>query len=268
MSALRCNQCGHDNDPTRVFCQNCGMRLERPEGGEAEMASSTPVMGRSTQKPKKKFSLGIPEGGVAWAAMRILRTVLSTAILAALLALFIQLGRKPDNIPEPQKPSQEQATQLFQSIKAFGETVYPRALDVYETQANNYLASRIVSADDGGSSVRAKFERAFVVIGEGEMKFFVEQKFLGWPVYMHLNYVTGSVVDESIARNSTTIKVTGGGIGRISVPSWLVPMLEKNLQSVIDSTSDATNLLSRTSSVEFHPGVAKLSWQGSRTPGD
>ena len=67
---------------------------------------------------------------------------------------------------------------------------YARTLDISEAQANNYLKASIVPDPAGGSSIlRADFSRAFLVIKSGEMKFFVEQRLYGWPIYMHLDPV-------------------------------------------------------------------------------
>jgi len=231
------------------------MRLERPEGTEATMAGHSPVMGRSAAT-KKRFSFG-GEGGVVWALMRILRSLIATAVLAALAALFIQMARKPDGIPAPQTGSEVQATQLYQSLKAFSQTVYPRAIDVTQAQANNYLAVRLVPSGDG-SGLRAQFVRAFVVIESGNARFYVEQKFLGLPVYMYLTAVP----------EGSAMKVTGGGLGRVNLPAQLVPVLQRNLQSIIDSTPDAAEILSKASAIEFKSGAAKVTWQGTKAPGN
>jgi len=270
MSALKCSQCSHENDATRVFCQNCGMRLERPEGTQATISGNTPVMGRAVP-PKKGFSLALGTllGGLRGNFLRLLRTILTTAILAAVLAALIQMSRKPDGIPAAEPANEAQATKLFQGIKAFAETVYPRALDVSQAQANNYLAARIVpdAAAEGGSVLSARFERAFVVIGQGELQFFVQQKLFGWPVFIYLIAKPEPGQDEVSGAATTTLRVTGGGIGRIRFESRLAPILEKNLASVMALTADATGILQRAGSVTFTPGVAKLSWSGSKAPG-
>lgn len=254
---IKCSQCGHENDLTRVFCQNCGSRLERPEGTQATIAGTSPVMGRSA--PKKKRGIFGGEGGVVWALVRIVRGLLSTAVLAALLAALIVMSRPPDGIPAAGTANPTQATQLFQSLKAFSDTLYPRAIDVTQAQANNYLAARL-QAPAGSGGFRPTFQRAFVVMGEGEMKFYVEQEFLGFPVYMALTVVSDAGAAEKV-------RVTGASVGRLKLPEQLAPFMQKNLQSVIDSVSDATEVLTKTSSITFSPGAAKLSWQGSRTPG-
>jgi hypothetical protein len=264
MDTIKCIPCGQENDLTRVFCKNCGVRLERPEGVQATIAGNSPVMGRSPAK-KKRFSPGAGEG-IGSALKRIVRAVLSTAILAAVLALFIQMGRKPDNIPDAQPANEARAAQLYQSVKAFGDTIYPRALDVTQSQVNNYLAVRLVPAD-GGSSYRPTFKRAFVVIENGQMKYYVEQRLYGWPIFMGVNAVSEASVNERTGLPAPALRVTGGTVGRLKIPAQMLPILQRNLQRVIDSTSDATDVLLRANAIEFKPGAAKLSWQGARAPG-
>ncbi|MFZ4681567.1 MAG: hypothetical protein ACOYMS_03610 [Terrimicrobiaceae bacterium] len=246
------------------------MRLERPEGTQATISGNTPVMGRAAA-PKKGFSFGkfFESDGLKGSLFRLLRAIISTAILAALLAAIIQMGRKPDGTPAAEAANEAQATKLFQGIKAFADTIYPRALDVSQAQVNNYLAARIVpdAAGESGSILKAKFQRAFVVIGQGEMQFFVEQKFFDWPVFLYLTGEPEAGLDEVSGLASTTFRITGGGIGRMRLDARLVPILQKSLGSVVASASDATDILRRTSAVTLTPGVAKLSWSGSKAPG-
>ena len=264
---LKCSQCSHENDVTRVFCQNCGMRLERPEGTEPFIAGNTPVAGRPTGK-KKGFSFPGGEAlrGGLW---KFLRGIVFTAMIAALLAAFVQMARKPDGIPDAKPANEAQASNLFQGIKAFSQTIYPRALDLTQDQANNYLATRVVPevSAQSGSILRGQFERAFVVMGNGDAQFFVEQRFRDWPVFLSLTCAPEAGTDEVSGAKIVTMRVTGGGIGRLRLNTRLLPYLQKNLESVIASLPDATDVLRKASNVTFVPGVAKLSWSGTKSPG-
>ena len=264
---LTCSQCSHENDVTRVFCQNCGMRLERPEGTGPVIAGNTPVAGRPTAK-KKKFSF--PGGDALGQVLRkFLCGLIFLAIISALLASIVQMARKPDGIPDAKPGNAAQAGKLFQGIKAFSATIYPRALDLTQDQANNYLSTHIVPdlAAQSGSIFSGQFERAFVVMGNGDAQFFVEQRFRGWPVFLSLTFVPEAGADEVSGAKTVTMRVTGGGIGRMRLNVHLLSYLQQNLESVIASLSDAADLLRKASNVTFVPGVAKLSWSGTKSPG-
>lgn len=255
MSAIKCGACGHENDETRVFCQNCGARLERPAGAAAPKISGPTKVPTGPQKIQRQ-GMG-PVGFLFW----VLRRLLSSAILGALIAMLIQMARAPEGIP-PAKPGNEAAArQLFETIQTFAENIYPRSLDVTQDQINNYLAARILPAKDQaqGMNFRAEFQRAFVVIGTGQADLFIEQKFLGYPVYLYLTAVPGAPGEP--------LRYSGGGVGRIRLHEKLVPLLERVINPVITSATDVSPLVGKATGVAFVPGVAKLSWPGAKPAG-
>lgn len=264
MNEIKCAECGHENDSTRVFCHNCGIRLERPEGEKATLAETTPVMGRSTGPVRRGFFLA---GGAGGLILGLVRSLISLAILAALLAVLIEAGREPDWVPHAATPDKQKATRLYQSIREFSDTVYPRTIDLTQEQANNYLATRLESAEDGGVLVQATFIRAFVTIEADVMRFVVEQKYLGLPVYMSVMLVPKITANAATGRNEVSLRLAGAGIGRLGLPALVAPMMQKHLQGVIDSTDAEIQFLSLADSLVFLPGVARLGWNGSQTPG-
>ena len=253
MKSIKCTQCGHQNDLTRAFCQNCGARLERPAGDDPEISGPTKVAAGT--RPRGRPARAGFAGAVFW----FIRRILSTAILAALLAVAIQMARQPDGIPPAQPANEAQAGQLLQALQTFAGSTYARAIDVTQTQTNNYLASSIVPDPAAtGKSFRAEFSRAFVIIKSGELDFFVEQRFHGWPIYMYL-----TAVPES-SGGKLSLRVTGGGVGRMPLSMRLVPLFEGVLRPVIASTSEAATVLETVDEVVLTPSVAKLSWHARK----
>jgi hypothetical protein len=254
VKSIKCGQCGHENDATRVFCQNCGERLERPAG-------ENPVMSGPTKVPSETRSWSRAAGtGFVASVFGFIRRIVSTALFAALLAVLIQMARPPDRVPPAQPPNEVQAGQLWQAVQVLSGSNYARAMDISQAQANNYLASSIVPDPVGGNSIfRADFSRAFVVIKSGKLEFFVEQRFYGWPIYMYL---------EAVPENSegkSSLRVTGGGIGRMPLHPRLMPLLHGIMRPVISSTSEATAVLETADEIVFTPAMARLSWN-ARTP--
>lgn len=250
MKSSKCTQCGHENDLTRAFCQNCGARLELSAENPPKISGPTKVPAGIARRDRPA-RLGFA-GGVFW----LIRRVLSTAILAALLAAVIQMAREPDGVPPAQRVNEAQAGQLLQTLQALAANTYARAIDVTQAEANNYLAASIVPDPAvTGKPLRADFNRAFVIIKSAELDFFVEQRFHGWPIYMYL--VT---VPESPG-GKMTLRVIGGGVGRLPFSKRLVPLLEGVLRPVIASTSEAAAVLETVDDVVFAPSIAKLSWR-------
>jgi hypothetical protein len=252
VKSIKGPQCGHENDAPRSFCQSCGARLEEEPGAGTKKTGQT--KGASGVRHRARVT------GLVGAVFWFIRRILSMAIMAALLAVLIQMGRQPHGIPPAQPANEAQAGQLQQALQTFAGSAYPRAIDITEAQANNYLAASIVpDPAASGRPWQADFSRAFVVIKSGEFDFFVEQRFYGWPIYMYL-----TTVPEN-AGGKLTLKVVGGGVGRMPLSMRLVPLLEGALRPVVASTSEATTLLEAVDDVVLTPSVAKLSWRARKS---
>ena len=255
MKSIKCSQCGHENDSTRVFCQECGARLERVAGDEPTISAPTKVPAAS------RFRGRAAATGLAGTIFGFIRGLVSTAMLAAILAAFIQMARQPDDVPPAQPANEVQAGQLLHTVQVLSGSNYARTVDISQAQANNYLAASIVpDPATSNSSFRADFSRAFVVIRSGELKFFVEQRLFGWPIYMYL------ITVPEPAGGKASLRVTGGGIGRMPITPRLMPLLEGIMRPVIASTSEAVTVLESADEILFAPSTAKLSWK-ARKPG-
>jgi len=181
--------------------------------------------------------------------------------LAAILAAFIQMARQPDDVPPAQPANEVQAGHLLHTVQVLSGSNYARTVEISQAQANNYLAASIVPDPATSNSIfRADFSRAFVVIRSGELKFFVEQRFFGWPIYMYL------ITVPEPAGGKARLRVTGGGIGRMPITPRLMPLLEGIMRPVIASTSEAVTVLESADEILFAPSTAKLSWK-ARKPG-
>lgn len=256
MKSIKCSQCSHENDSTRVFCQNCGARLEREAGENPTISAPTKVPAGPRFRGGRAASTGL-----AATVFGFIRGLVSTAILAAILAALIQMARQPDDVPPAQAANESQAGQLLQTVQVLSGSNYARTLDISQAQANNYLAASIVPDPTTSNSIfRADFSRAFVAIRSGELKFFVEQRLFSWPISMYL------IATPETGGGKASLRVTGGGIGRMPVSPRLMPLLEGIMRPVIASTSEAVTVLESADEIVFTPSMAKLSWK-PRKPG-
>jgi hypothetical protein len=253
VKSVKCSQCGHENDSTRVFCQECGARLERAPREEPTISAPTKVPAGSRLRGR------VATTGLAATIFAFFRGVVSTAILAAILAALIQMSRQPEDVPPAQVANEVQAGQLLHTVQVLSGSNYARTVDISQAQANNYLAASIVPDPATSHSMfRADFSRAFVVIRSGELKFFVEQRLFGWPIYMYLISV------PETAGGKASLRVTGGGVGRMPISPRLMPLLEGIMRPVIASTSEAVTVLESADEVFLTPSMAKLSWKARK----
>jgi len=278
MNAIKCAQCGHDNDLTRVFCQNCGTRLERPAGLETPTISGPtqvpagqplekvgPVSGpkKIVRKPAGRPAPGKPASSSAKPKMTfggalfwLVRRVITTAILAFVLAVLIQVFRMPPDLPPAQKINPVTASQLLQSLQMFASSPYPRSIDINQDQINNFLLSRIVPASSSGI-LRPEFIRTCVLLRDGSADFYVEEKYLGLPIDFYLTVV------PVVENGATSFRIVSGTAGHLPIPSLLLPAFaDRIFKPIMVSLTDASALVQASNRTLFLPGVLRLSWPG------
>jgi len=272
---IKCTECGHENDVTRIFCQNCGTRLERPDGaGEAftpttpspdsKAAGTKPAAG-APKKPGKLKEAGPSPLRIVFKILFFFFNLIAIVLLAVLIAAIIQMSRLPDfRIPSAQRGIEGLAVQFTQGVKLAADNTYPRSLDIQESAVNNYLQARILAeptAETGGINLHAEFARTFLVFRSGFFNFVVEQKFSDYPFYVYLD------VKPVSSPAGTDVKITSGGIGRLRIDEEHVPYLVDKFFSPITAVlTDQINTLKKANSVVMHDSLAKVNWPGKVPP--
>src|ERR1700752_377758 len=90
---LPCEQCGYLNEPERVYCHNCGAKLDRSllPKAEAEKKEEHPAAAR---KPIQKMTN--PKSG---SILREIKTLFTVVFFSALLAAVWDFLQKPEEVP-------------------------------------------------------------------------------------------------------------------------------------------------------------------------
>ena len=263
MTAIPCGACGHHNDPTRVFCQNCGVRLDKSaevEVGEDGAVSETPagtpppspIQYRAEYQtlPQKKKGTGALK--MVWI---IARELAVTAALAFVLACLVQMLRAPTGIPPATAPVESSASFLAADLQAARENPYPRSVVVTANQANNFLAARLSPGTSEGWPP-VTFARAFVVPGNGDVIFRVQQAYLGLPVYLSLTLV------PEHSNGGTTAKIIAGKIGRLPVPDFLLPKFAASFDPTFGALRGPADWFGSAESIVVTPEGATINWRG------
>lgn len=257
MSRL-CAHCGFDNDPTRIFCQNCGTRLEEatPESGKLFIPPGQQAPA-AVRKPIKPVSVASSRSGKSVGGA-LFSFLVSTLLSAALLAAVIQMARTPNDVPPAVPANDAQASALYADAEAASQSAYPRNLGFAAPQINNYLATRLLPAESaGGSFIQRKFSRAFVTLGEGSYRLTAEQKISSFPLYI-------SLIQKPVsAGGKVTLENIGGAIGRLPIHPALAPLLERLTGPMADQLMDAQALFANASSMEVQPSLVIVNWPGT-----
>src|SRR5579862_9720500 len=197
---LVCAQCGYANEGERVYCHNCGNKLDRsllPAQGQAEepLAKKQRRI-RKTVTPKKGFSAGM---------LKAFLYIMLSSLLAAVLMLVVL---PPDDVPSPAKSDELPDTSPTMALEdALGKNA-PTPLLFKENDINGFLASKVKDDGNGALGNNIKTVRAFVKLDEDQLRFTTDQTVLGLHIY------TSAYYKLAVANNKLDATVTGGTIGR------------------------------------------------------
>lgn len=266
MSVRVCSQCGTENDVTRVFCANCGMRL--PESAVASAGPATalkPAVGGAPALPKPAGRRGFKparkpsERGLF---SFLFSQLVSTILLAAFLAALIQMVREPDNIPPRSGESGSAAQDVYETLRGLASSTHPGSWTVNQNAINSFLETMIkgASPDSAESVVGAKFQRAFVRLGNGCADLGIEQNFLSRNIYLLLEF------QPEPSPSGLGAKMTGGAIGRLPVPDVLLPVFSRFFQSTLSGLGQTLAPVRQARTADITPQGVKLQWDGSGTP--
>lgn len=249
---IRCEQCGHDNDLTRIFCQECGSRLERP--ADLPTAAPPPLVAAGPDRRLAKVKKQGPSLG------KLAGTVFRLAILAAVLAVLIQLLRAPLDIPPPVSPRDPQGEVARRLIESASQSPSPVSIGVSQDAINSILSSSLkVTAAEGSSPLKAEIQRIYVVFKAGAMQVGMEQRIQNWPIYVSMDVVpqkNGSAWEG---------KVIGAQIGRLPIHPLLAPLVKRLFAPLAEVLQPEFTRYSHLKSIDFQPGQAMLNWSGGRT---
>lgn len=277
MSNRICQQCGFENDHTRVFCQNCGTRLPVVEESTLPADSApaaAPSAGKlfippsqqapvSVRRPIRPVRVSEKTAQPVRRKSSVIGRLFSTAIFGAIIAAGIQMARQPENILPGITPNPANAAEVYNQIRSASTTSLQRNVVLAQIQVNNYLASRLVSAPDDGSAAfyKARFERLFVELGTGQYRMVVEQKLNKWPFYI-------SLIQRPVSSASgLSVVSVGGAIGRLPIHPALMPYFEKLFSPNMLESLDVIRFLRTASSVAITPSHVVFTWTGGAPVG-
>lgn len=237
---LVCKECSYKNEPERVYCHNCGAKLDR------SLLPSKEEQKRMA-KPKSSIKLRVP----------IFKPLISVVFLSGLAAAILLAFLRPEYAVEEKGAVSLDTPSIdfdLQNMVA-GTLNRPRAYT--ETQLNSYLKSSIRAKEDGALSDYIRFERAFLVLEDGYAGICLEQSAFGYSFFVRSDY-RPVVGDAGIASENL-----GGAFGRLDIPPALMRHLDIVLSHLFRALErDLGNLsqcgdvvVAEDSAVVYPPGV-------------
>jgi hypothetical protein len=251
MIKLVCPECQRQNEPERIYCHDCGARLDRSALAKVAPKTEDP---KQTQRRLRQL---LDPGRIK---MRLMFFKISKLILGACaLAVLIQMLRAPE-APERAKNVELQQINLDLENAITSHSTAP--LQYTEAQVNNYLVS-VAKNKRAALSKYLEFERAFVNFDERVCRITAERSLLGYSVFHAISY------NVALKNGTLTASPIGGSIGLMPIHPMIMKygdVLFTDFWAALDREKKS---VSKMETIEFHPKAVILTPKaGGTAPGE
>lgn len=238
MTKLVCPECQRENEPERIYCHNCGARLDRSAVADSKVPPPEDAK-QTHQRVQKMFDPN--RGRSKLNFFFVCKLILGACAAAAVIQMIL-----PPDIPEVRKEI-GLAPQINFDLE--NATVYHRPPQIQYTQdiVNNYL-DYTLKRKKSLSKPLLDFKRAVVEFGEGNCAITVERSFFGYSLYSRTAYRV-AVGDGKIGASSL-----GGAIGRLPIHPKIMQFADIIFADIWSALERERKLVAQMRGIEFHTG--------------
>jgi hypothetical protein len=238
INPLTCKQCGYANEGERVYCHNCGTKLDRsllPTAAPEETLAKKQKRIRKIVTPTRGFFAGA------------VKTFIYTMLLALLAAALILMALPPDGVPEVTKSeAMLDVRAISMELEDDMQKTAPVPVTLTQEEINPYLQYSVKAANSGYLGDEVKFARTFANLDEGMIRITAEETIFGYPVYGTVYYRL------AIRNNKLEATVKGGNFGRLKIHPELMKDIVPAFQPLWDALKRDKRSLDQCQSIEVH----------------
>jgi hypothetical protein len=234
---LICSQCGYENEPERVYCHNCGTKLDRSILPK-ETSSPEETLAATRKRIKKMTN---PGSGLAE-----FKTLCNVLIYAALIAAFYLLLSPPERLPSREKEAD--ANIISGPIESALDAQSASVLQFTEADISQHLRSRVKGA---AIIPGLDFKRAYALLDEGKVTIGIQQDIYGYALYTTVEYRL-RVVDGKFAPEKS-----GLHFGRLGIDPR-VPKLDGLFDKIWTGLKNERQLMERAQGITVTKDVVVI----------
>lgn len=245
---LKCDQCSYENEAERVYCHNCGAKLDRsllPVGEAHTQKIETPEQAR-----KRIAKMTNPQ---ASAGMRVFKTALNVLLYSALVAALFLIAQKPDDVPEVSRELSDRS--VGGDLMDAASSPKPARLEFTEAEINAYFKQQIKQKDSAVPGL--KFQRAFVNLLPGAIRIGWEQSLFDLPLYSSVLYRL------EVKDGKFTPMMLGGSFGRLAVHPKIMEYADVFFQKLWVVLQPQHKQMEKMQSVSVQKGTVTLVTKGT-----
>jgi len=236
MTKLVCEECRHENEAERIYCHNCGERLDR------SAAAARKPMVDPTETHRRLQKMLEPPSRVRHNFFAVGKLVLAAVAAATLVEMAL-----PPELPAPTKIVSPQIDLDLENAH-----LRPSPLEYSQDQINAYLAYRLISKKAALTYPFLTFVRATASFREGACTIGVERSLFGYSIFSR----TSHRVDTSAGKIAATN--VGGWIGRLPIHPAIMQFGDIIFADLWSALERERKLIGKMGAVNFHDGSVTI----------
>jgi hypothetical protein len=241
MIKLVCPECRRENEPERIYCHDCGARLDR-----SALARVAPKGDDAKETQRRLRSMLDPQRAkIRLMFFKISKLILGAFALAALIVMLVP----PDDVPARVK-SDEFPPQINLDLEnATSRGAAP--LRYTETQVNAYLVNALKSKQAALSKLLT-FERALVKFDQGVCRVTAERSLFGY------SFFTATSSKVALENGKLVASNIGGSIGRMPIHPMVMQYSDIIFSDLWMALDREKRGVAKMGAIEFQPQTVIL----------
>ena len=236
MTKLVCGECRHENEAERIYCHNCGERLDR-----SAAAAQKPMVDPTETHRRLQKMLEPPSRG-RHNFFAVGKLVLAAVAAAALVEMDL-----PPELPAPTKIVSPQIDLDLENAH-----LRPSPLEYSQDQINAYLTYRLISKKKALTYPFLTFVRATASFREGACTIGVERSLFGYSIFSRTSHRVETNAGKIAATN------VGGWIGRLPIHPVIMQFGDIIFADLWSALDRERKLIGKMEAVNFHDGSVTI----------
>jgi hypothetical protein len=238
MTKVLCTECRHENEAERIYCHNCGERLDRSIVIAKQKAPDPQETHRRLQK-----MLG-PPNRARQNFFAVSKLVLTAAVVAAVVEIAL-----PPELPAPTKSVPQQIDLDLENAASYQKA---GPLEYSQDQINAYLTYRLTSKKTALNNPVLTFVRATASFQENACTIGVERSLFGYSLFSRASYRVDAGAGKIAAANN------GGWIGRLPVHPAIMQFADIIFVDLWSALERERKLVGKMGAINFHDGSVSI----------
>jgi hypothetical protein len=239
---LVCPDCQHENESERIYCHDCGARLDR----SGASSKNAPSQADTRSQAHLKRMLDPKRDRLKGTVRQLIKVLLGAAVCAALVLMAL-----PPDLPS-QKANYGFAPLINMDLITAISSRRPTPLVYSETDVNGYLASRLRPQNSANKGGYFPLRSVLVQFQEGQCAISVERQLFGFSIYSGCSYEV-KVQDGKLAPRAMR-----GFVGRLPIAPSLSRLSAPLMEKAWTSLDQERKSVARLAGIEFHPQSVTL----------